>query len=458
MVYQLDVDKITKFIEKSGKYTFRRRLVTSVLPLPTREPERAKFEQGFSSITGGVIRKVYGKNVLLDISNESIEVILASGKFADEAAKTFFENYLKEQIKELHLGKITNLNQLERIPLTENADEQKGEIDLIHFFFDTFIRNEEERVRDILQNQEDANLLSEIMDLISETPESKNKSIERYGSLFPQLKEQFLNDLENLSKNPSFLVNHISLLFVHYTFVALSQIILQTNKVTRFSQDELIPVYYILQWEKASKWRDSYKHGNKMLMGEMDGFFAHEHALNILGMNTFSNESNQFYHDIYRQLKEAGQEAERDYIQSIYKWLKEVYKEKTNIDVAEYSEEKTLEMAFDDLIHAVKKGISTEINSRYTKAFQAIVSKFFRKHGGSLGTILALTQEHLLMLVAVSITDKRIELKQLWQEIENRGVWLDHHSKEEVVKVLDKLNYMEKKSDSGDAQYVKYIL
>jgi DNA phosphorothioation-dependent restriction protein DptG len=458
MVHQLDFDKINKFIDKSGKYTFRRRYVTSILPLPTREPERANFERGFSSITAGVIRKVYGKNVVVGTSEASIENILANGKFSDETTKTFITQFLKEEIKELHLGKVTNLHQLERIPLTENADEQKGEIDLIQFFFDTFIRNEEARVRDILQSQEDPNILSDIMNLSITAPESKNKSIASYGSLFPQLKEQFLKDLENLAKNPSFLVDHISLLFVNYTFAALSQLILQTNKVTSFSQDELLPVYYILQWEKAGKWRDSYKQGNKMLIGEMDGFFAHEHALNILGMNTFSNESNQFYHDISRQLKEAGPEAEQDYIQSIYKWLKEVYKEKTNIDVAEYAEEKTLEMAFDDLILAVKKGISNEVNSRYPKAFQAIVSKFFRKHGGSLGTILALSQEHLLMLVAVSIRDERIELKQLWKELEGRGVWLDHHSKEEVVKVLDKLNYMEKKSDSGDAQYVKSIL
>ncbi|SFB98947.1 DNA phosphorothioation-dependent restriction protein DptG [Bacillus sp. OV322] len=458
MVYQLDFDKITKFIEKSGKYTFRRRSVTSILPLPTREPERAKFNLGFSSITSGVIRKVYGKNIFVDTSDASIEDILVNGKFPDEESKTLFTHYLKEQKIELHLGKITNLHQLGSIPLTENEDERKGEIDLINFLFDTFIRNEEGRVREILQSKVDADLLSEIMDLSPENAASKNKSIASYASLFPHLQEQFLKDLENLAKNTSFLVDHISLLFVHYTFATMSQLILQTNKVTRFSQDELLPVYYILQWEKAAKWRDSYKQGNKMLIGEMDGFFAHEHALNILGMNTFSNESNQFYHDIYCQLKEAGPEAERDYIQSVYKWLREVYKEKTNIDVAEYSEEKTLEMAFDDFIRAVKKGISNEINSRYSKAFQAIVSKFFRKHGGSLGTILSLSQEHLLMLVAASITDERIELKQLWQELEKRSVWLDHHSKEEVVKVLDKLNYMEKKSDSGDAQYVKSIL
>ena len=75
-----------------------------------------------------------------------------------------------------------------------------------------------------------------------------------------------------------------------------------------------------------------------------------------------------------------------------------------------------------------------------------------------MGTLLSLTQEQLLLLVAVSVGNERIDLKQLWKEFEQRGVWLDHHSKEEVVQVLDKLNYMEKKSDSGDAQYVKSIL
>lgn len=458
MEYQLNYDKINKFIDKSGKYTFRRRSVTSVLPLPTREPERVKFDRGFSSIAGGVIRKIHGKPVFIETSDAILEDIISNGKFNDEESKELFTHYLKEQIKELHLGRITSLYQLERIPLAENEGERKGEIDLINFFFDTFIDNEVDRVQEILQRQDDSDLILEILDLSTSDSETKNKSKATYRSFFPNLREQFIQDLENLAKNTSFLVNNISLFFAHYTFVAISQLILQTNKVTRFSQDEFLPVYYILQWETPRTWRNSYRQGNKMLIGEMDDFFAHEHALNILGLNTFPNGENQFYHDIQRQLKEAGLEAEREYIQSIYKWLTEVYKEKTSIDVNEYSDDKTLEMAFDDLISAVKKGISSEINSRYQKSFQTIVSKFFRKHGGSLGTILSLSQEHLLMLVAVSITDDRIELKRLWTELEKRGVWLDLHSKEEVVKVLDKLNYMEKKSDSGDAQYVKSIL
>ncbi|WP_249870849.1 DNA phosphorothioation-dependent restriction protein DptG [Oceanobacillus saliphilus] len=458
MEYLLDRDKIDQFIYKNGKYTFRRRSVTYVLPLPTREPERAKFERGYSAITGGVIRKVNGKNVHVESNDDIIEDIVASGKFQDEESKTLFTHFLKDQVKELKEGKITSLSQLERIPLTDNVKEQKGEIDLIHFFFDTFIRDNAEQIKEILQHHDDSDLITEILDLSVSDSAKQKKSSNYYHCLFPELKEQFIRDLENLAKNPSFLVGNLSMLFVHYTFVAMSQLILQTNKVTAFNQDELQPVYYILQWEKAAKWRDSYRYGNKMLLNEIDGFFAHEHALNILGMNTFSKENNQFYHDLKEKLREAGPEAEKQFIESIYSWLSEVYQVNTNIDVEKYTENKTLDVAFQDIIAAIRKGVSNEVNSRYYKAFEAIISKFFRKHGGSLGTILSLSQEQLLLLVAVSITKDRIELKQLWEELEKRGVWLDHHSKEEVVKVLDKLNYMEKKSDSGDAQYVKTIL
>lgn len=457
MTYQLDFEKINKFVG-GKKYTFNRRSVTHLLPFPTRKPDRATFERGYASITAGVLRKMNDKYVDITIDESNVDDILSNGKFNDEESKQLFSFYLKEQFKAFQEGKFTTLQQLERVPLTENKDEKKGEMDLVNFFYDTFIRDNKEKIKAILEGFDEKDLIAEILDLASSDKSSPNASIAYYKSFFPSLKEQFLKDLQNLTKNSSFLIEHISLFFVHYTFVAISQMILQTNKVTNFNPNKLHSVFYLLQWENGGNWRDSYKQGNKMLVAELDRFFAHEHALNIIGLNTFSKERNLFYHEIEQVLQEKGPEAKREFIQSIYQWLTEVYQTKTNFDVVPYSEDKTLEDAFEDLISAVKQGVSNEINTRYHKAYESFVSKFFRKHGGSLGNMLALSQELLLLLVAVSITEERIELKQLWQELEKRGVWLDYHSKEEVVKVLDKLNYMEKKSDSGDAQYVKSIL
>ena len=45
-----------------------------------------------------------------------------------------------------------------------------------------------------------------------------------------------------------------------------------------------------------------------------------------------------------------------------------------------------------------------------------------------------------------------------FNEFEKRGIALDRYSKKEVMNLFDNLNIIDKKSDSGDAQYVKPIL
>jgi DNA phosphorothioation-dependent restriction protein DptG len=72
--------------------------------------------------------------------------------------------------------------------------------------------------------------------------------------------------------------------------------------------------------------------------------------------------------------------------------------------------------------------------------------------------MLNVNQDLLLLLTALSLKDERKSLKQVFVELENRGMYFDRYSREEIVKLLDKLNVLDKKSDSGDAQYVKPIL
>ena len=114
MEYKLDFEKINKFIDKKGKYTYRRRSITNVLPLPTREPERAKFEKGFISVVGGVIRKVNGKNVQMDVSETAIDEVIKLGNYKGEESEELFTYYLNEQMKELNDGRISTFKQMEQ--------------------------------------------------------------------------------------------------------------------------------------------------------------------------------------------------------------------------------------------------------------------------------------------------------------------------------------------------------
>ena len=51
--------------------------------------------------------------------------------------------------------------------------------------------------------------------------------------------------------------------------------------------------------------------------------------------------------------------------------------------------------------------------------------------------------------------EDKIRLKTFWKRLERRGIFFDRKTKEEVVNLFEKINLLEKKSDSGDAQYVK---
>ena len=73
--------------------------------------------------------------------------------------------------------------------------------------------------------------------------------------------------------------------------------------------------------------------------------------------------------------------------------------------------------------------------------------------------MLNISEERLIFLTKICVKDQElIRLKDVFVEFERRGVFLDSNSKEQVAQYFEKLNLIEKKSDSGDAKYVKRIL
>jgi len=83
----------------------------------------------------------------------------------------------------------------------------------------------------------------------------------------------------------------------------------------------------------------------------------------------------------------------------------------------------------------------------------------YTKTRGRLGSTTVINQETLLFFTKICIADnEKIRLKELWNELEQRGLTFDEASKVEIVKLFERINLLEKKSDSGDAQYVKSII
>ncbi len=82
----------------------------------------------------------------------------------------------------------------------------------------------------------------------------------------------------------------------------------------------------------------------------------------------------------------------------------------------------------------------------------------FLKNRGSIGAVFNMSHEMLLLLTAVCVKEERMPLNRLFEEFSKRGVAFDRHSKKMIIELFDSHNILDKKSDSGDAQYVKRIL
>jgi DNA phosphorothioation-dependent restriction protein DptG len=95
---------------------------------------------------------------------------------------------------------------------------------------------------------------------------------------------------------------------------------------------------------------------------------------------------------------------------------------------------------------------------RYSKWLSLFANKNFIKRRGRIGYTLSLKRDHLMFLTRLCVgRHEKLRLRELWNEFKRRGIDFDFESKRQIIILYEKLNMLEKKSDSGDAQYVRAI-
>jgi DNA phosphorothioation-dependent restriction protein DptG len=78
-----------------------------------------------------------------------------------------------------------------------------------------------------------------------------------------------------------------------------------------------------------------------------------------------------------------------------------------------------------------------------------------RGHGHA---VLVLYVEMLEFLIALLTREEPCMLKDLYKKFEIYGIRFDLHTKQAIEEKLLKLNILERRSDSGEAQYVRIVL
>ena len=454
MVYEENIEKLKKSMKinttkKTGKHIINKS--APILPFPTRNPERAKFARKMFGVVGELARIINGKKLL---DNFNIDTYIE--KIVDVVnCKKEDRIYLKKLIKEYLIDndgniKIFHINLFNYIELTP-GNESVGEKNIAQFLYDLFFKDITE-VKRLFENKDSKNIIAKLILLKLnglEDTEVKSVYIDKLNYITSVAKE----DIEFLCKHEEFFIKNFDKLIAYYYFYYITQLSIKLDKKKNADFNKIEEIYYLLDWERAGKNRQSTTKGYSYIKSSSKQLLVNINVLEHL--NFLFGTKGYDLPEIYKLYNNLDEYEKFNYLSTIASWIS-FYRKLFD------QEDSELEMDLDKLINELEKSLLRKIDkatmSRYALSIEEIGKKYLLKYRGVYKYMLNLNQEMILLLTAVSIKKDKISLKALFKEYERRGVFLDKYSKGEIIELLSKLNLIDKKSDSGDAQYVKSIL
>lgn len=481
IVAELHKDYLSKILGKQAKHDVGKAL--DLVPFLSKRTR--KIRGNFNNVLGEYVRGIC--NLKLDLSTlkkqdysyyttdrkEEVEEeqfiwhLVDQVKFNNEDDKYDFFRFLREYFFEKDAIKIIHPFLFNYIKVSK---KDKNEFSKYGEFMNDVLIKDKEKFQDIFKNNDSDDILTELIiaqkEVLKETETKKNK----YDSLLPIIADLYREDILYLSNFKDYFLKSFPLITHFYVFMYICQLVIKFKSFSKANFDSLDPLYFTLEWERLSRRRKAVNDLNsfKFIKNNLDNLFPHIHTLSQLSHNEANIKESKLsstdnikvltYPQI-KQLVEEGSLNQRKFLSDLHEWMKEY----SNIFKKEFKEEyspvfENIDDGMQELFDLINKGTSDDVSKKYGGNLEDLGANEFIKSRGSIGQVLNITHEFLILLTAVSVKKDRIPLNQLFEEFEKRGVLLDRYSKNEVVFALDKLNLIDKKSDSGDAQYVKRIL
>ncbi|HEO8419770.1 TPA: DNA phosphorothioation-dependent restriction protein DptG [Yersinia enterocolitica] len=350
-------------------------------------------------------------------------------------------------------------------------DAQNNEKKVAHFLKDVLATPEViDKVSNLYNQKPDNVLLSLLYNSLPLLEQMDKKEEKEFHGIFPGIQELFKEDLLFLLNDNELLISHFQDLVLYYYLFYTTQLILDLDRMFSDKRDQIVPVFFNVSWESRSKTRDSYKQGWKMVSVKLSKLFAHINCLAML--NHVDN--GRYLTMTYDRFKEIvislSYENQDELASEISKLNKDYQSYLGDVDWSKMkwigsNEEQIVLKSVEELFHSISfqfqknNSARSRAAERYYEGYLDFVKKFFLKQSGSLGYTFNLSQDQIIFLTKICIkNNKKMPLRELFNKMEDRGVYFDRDSKKHVTELFERLNILEKKSDSGDAQYVKYIL
>lgn len=468
MSYKLDLDMIREKFKFTSSIKHNPKIPLELLPYNTRFKET---QYNFREVIGEFIRLI-GQKQLNEVVNteELMNKVLNSINFEEVHQRSEFKQMIKtlfiDENNQLHLFHPQTLYYINTV---DNENKKLA----------TFLYNvlwmQQQPWSMVNDTDHHSDLMSTL--LFKSLPQlNKNtKAHQNYSNIIPIVSELFIKDFTWLATKSELFTSQIEKLISYYYFLYVTQFARKNELLFKATDAEIQPVYFTFEGEeRLSKTRVSYEFGWKSIERAIGQTYAH---INFLKMINFthpksadSNDSKLLsYQQIAEQVQMISVEEQTELEQQVDTLIEE-YREKLSGDIkwtqigtfnssSQIPALQKLELLFHMIDYQFINSSRSKPYDEFKQWFVHFCQKTFLKSRGRSGKMLILDTDYLLFLTKLMIKNEpKIRLKNLFVELETRGIIFDRDTQTAIVDYFEKLNLLEKKSDSGDAIYVKAFL
>lgn len=354
---------------------------------------------------------------------------------------------------------VFNVKSLHYIRSSNNQEK------IAFFLYSIFIDQQlKEQFAHLLKNS-DTNVIHKLVfDALPQLQNINKQYDERYFGCLPYVQNVFKEDFEYLLKNQELFGKNIKRLLEYYFMFYISQLAVKLNKFENGNKNTLEKIYMTLSWEVTSRTRQAYEYGWKFVKEHVVNLFSHALTLELMSHNNMDLKMD------YIKIKEEL--ANEDYVGGQIDELISEYKKRivgVNFNQYKYDSSKDGIYVVSNKVRELFEIIDFQfsVNKKRNSAYRHYQTRFidfvqtnFGKRRGGLGYNFNINEQDIILFtqIIIGIKGGRIRLVNLFTEFERRGLIFDRESTRKIVELFEKLNLLEKKSDSGDAQYVRSIL
>lgn len=455
--FNLDLEAIKATFKFDNGFTHRQGINYKLLPYVANEKT---LVSEFSGVVGAFSRLISDKKISGEFEAEAFieEVADQIGEYEGEMPREAFKDIVRTMF--IDNGELVdfNIKTINYVSST-NSDEKVANF-LYSVFFDEEIK---EHVRKHYDREVD-NILYKLV--LKALPELKHKetSIGEFNCYLPFVREQFIKDFKFIISKEDLYKDSLKRFLEYYYMFYVSQLVMKLNSFEDADLTKAEKLYYTLDWERTAKTRTAHKFGWEKIKNDTGSLFSHAVVLEMLNHNNL--EEKLGYKDLEVLFNNSNKEKVNNQIEELIESYKEQLKDInwSGFKYANISSEIDCFNSVKELFGVVRyqfenSNSRSRANEAYRNWFVRFVQNNFAKRRGQLGYNLNITEDDIILMTKICINDKgKLKLNNLFEEFELRGLFFDRDSKIKIIQLYEKLNLLEKKSDSGDAQYVKSVL